>query len=123
MQLQKTSLNLVFVYIQGSPPLCQAVFPNKPHTHIHKHKHTHTHTHTHTRTHTPGFPIVGGHGGDAHPHLMIFFENPPTKTDALPLKNEPLPSEKETPLPLKHETSFHEMIPRKNTINNILESS
>ena len=37
MQLQKIStltnlLNLLFVYIQGSPPLCQLLFPNKPRT-------------------------------------------------------------------------------------------
>ena len=25
-------LNLIFVYIQGFPPLCQPFFPNKPHT-------------------------------------------------------------------------------------------
>ena len=39
-----------------------------------------------------------------------------------PLKNEGLPSEKQTP-PLKREVPFHEMIPRKNTINNNLKSS
>ena len=37
MQLLKISsltnlLNLLFVYIQGSPPLCQLLFPNKPRT-------------------------------------------------------------------------------------------
>ena len=34
-----------------------------------------------------GFPIVGGRGAGApghRPHLMIFFEPPLTKTDALP---------------------------------------
>ena len=40
-----TSLNLLFVYIQGSPPLCQAIFSNKPHTHTNTHAHTDTHTH------------------------------------------------------------------------------
>ena len=117
MQLQETSLNLLFVYIQGSPPLCQAIFPNKPHTHTRTHTHIRTSTHTHSRV-----SHSGGTWGGAHPHLMIFFENPPTKTDAPPLKNEPLPSEKEAPPPppppLKHEISFYEMIPRKNTTNN-----
>ena len=69
MQLQKTSLNLLFVYIQGSPPLCQAIFPNKPHTHTQTQTHTHTCTHTHT--HTPGFPIVGGHGGRGAPTPIL----------------------------------------------------
>ena len=37
MQLQKAStltnlLNFLFAYIRGSNPLCQAFFPNKPHT-------------------------------------------------------------------------------------------
>ena len=36
MQLQKIStltnlLNLLFLYIQGSPPMCQPFFPKKPH--------------------------------------------------------------------------------------------
>ena len=39
-----------------------------------------------------------------------------------PLKNEVPPSEKQIP-PLKCEAPFHEMIPRKNTINNNLKSS
>ena len=70
------------------------------------------------------FPIVvvGGHGwGSCTPHLTIFFENPPSiKSNAPlgqppppppPLVNEvPPPSEKQMP-PLKHETTFHEMIP------------
>ena len=39
-----------------------------------------------------------------------------------PLKMNPL-SEKHPPRPLKHETPFHELIPRKSTINNHLKSS
>ena len=68
-----------------------------------------------------GFPIVGGMGGG--PHLTIFFENtphqnrcPPWGTPSLKMKFPRLP-------PLKHETHFHEMIPRKSTINNNLKSS
>ena len=38
------------------------------------------------------------------------------------LKMKPAPSEKQT-LPLKREAPFHEMIPRKSTIYNILKSS
>ena len=63
----------------------------------------------------------GGHGG--HPHIS----KPPTKTDASHgapphLKNE-APNLKNNPSPLKHETPFCEMIPRKSTINNNLKSS
>ena len=88
MQLQKTSLNLLFVYIQGSPPLCQAIFPNKPHTHTNTNTHTHMHAHTHTHTRVSHSGGTWGKGG-AHPHLMIFSENPPTKTDAPHLKMNP----------------------------------
>ena len=56
--------------------------------------------------------------------------NPPRKTDALPWGDPPLKNEapsplKNEPLPprLKRETPFHEMIPRKTTINNNLKSS
>ena len=67
------------------------------------------------------------------PHPLIFFETPPIKTDAPmghvqpPLKNEAPASEKHPPPPvpcppLKHEASFHEMIPRKSTINNLKSS-
>ena len=80
----------------------------------------------------PWFPIVGsmwGHGG--HPtHPAIFFENPhPIKTDAPNgahplLKNEaPPPSEKHPCLLLKRKIPYHEMIPRKSTINDNLKSS
>ena len=48
-----------------------------------------------------GFPIVGG---EVPPHPTIFLNLPP-------------------PAPLGHETAFHEMIPRKSTINNNLKSS
>ena len=53
----------------------------------------------------------------------------PIKTDAPhgtqpPLKNEAPPSEKHpSPTPLKCEAPFHEMIPRKSTINNNLKSN
>ena len=50
-----------------------------------------------------GFPIVGGGGA---PPSYNFFEPPPPP-----------------PAPLRHETAFHEMIPRKSTINNNLKSS
>ena len=41
--------------------------------------------------------------------------------DTPPIKNTP-PSEKQPPPPMKHEVSFHEMIPRKSTININLKS-
>ena len=77
------------------------------------------------------FPIVGKKGAWGAPpaHPTIFLETPsPIKTDAPPwgvtphLKMKPPPSEKQTP-PLKREAPFHEMIPRKSTINNNLKSS
>ena len=55
----------------------------------------------------------------------IYFSNPPPPPwgTPTPLKNEP-PHLKNNPSPpLKHETPFHEMIPRKSTINNNLKSS
>ena len=69
----------------------------------------------------------GAWGAWGHPPSYWFFRKPPTKTNAPsgvttpPLKNEVLPSEKETPS-LKDETPFHEMIPRRSIINNNLES-
>ena len=70
----------------------------------------------------------GGMGGAPRPSYN-FLETPsPIKTDAPPwgvtphLKMKPPPSEKQTP-PLKREAPFHEMIPRKSTINNNLKSS
>ena len=63
------------------------------------------------------------------PPILRFFRNPPPiKIDAPPngahppLKNE-APSEKQPPPPLKREAPFHEMIIRKSTINNNLNSS
>ena len=55
-----------------------------------------------------------------HPILQFFSNPPPIKTDAphgaFPhLKMKPPPSEKYPPL--KRETPFHEMIPRKSTLN------
>ena len=76
-------------------------------------------------------------GSTLHPSYD-FFRKPPAKTNAPygappplqppPLKNEAPPSRKQkTILPpppsLKHETPFHEMISRNNTINNNFESS
>ena len=63
------------------------------------------------------------------PHPTIFFETspPPSKQMPIPihpsLKNEAPRSEKQPPPALKREVSFHEMIPRKSTINNNLKSS
>ena len=75
---------------------------------------------------------VSHSGGDwgAPPYLTIFFKNSPPKpmlalwgTPPLPhLKMKLPPSEKQPP-PLKHDTPFYEMIPRKSTINNNLKSS
>ena len=71
---------------------------------------------------------VSHSSGVGGPLSYDFFQPPPpTKTNAPhgvppPLKNEAPPSEKQ-PLPLKHETPFHKMIPRKSTINNNLNSS
>ena len=58
-------------------------------------------------------------GGGAPPILQFFLKPlPPPKLmppyEAPPnLKIKPPPSEKQPPLPLKHETPFHEMIPKK----------
>ena len=72
---------------------------------------------------------VRGCGGV--PPSNNFFRNPPIKTDANPpppphLKMKPLDLKNNPPPPfppLKREVSFHEMIPRKSTINNNLKSS
>ena len=72
-----------------------------------------------------GFLIVGGHP----PNPVNFFETLPSHIKLIPphgasphlkmksshLKNKPLP-------PLKREAPYHEMIPRKSTINNDLKS-
>ena len=69
----------------------------------------------------------GGHRGGGTPsHSTIFFQKTPSKPMpshwAHPqLKNED-PHLKNKP-PLKHEVPFHEMTPRKSTINNNLKSS
>ena len=70
-----------------------------------------------------GFPMVGW------PPTYDFFRNPPSKP--MPpmvrtphLKMSPAPHLKNTPPPpLKREATFHEMIPKKSTINNNLKSS
>ena len=72
-----------------------------------------------------GFPIVGGgHGGVPPPILQFFLKTPSIKTDAppwstpTPLKNK-APHLKNNPSPpLKSETPFQEMIPRKKTQKN-----
>ena len=48
---------------------------------------------------------------------------PPSWGGPAPLKNEAPSSEKRTASLLKHVAPFHEMIPRKSTINNNLKSS
>ena len=76
---------------------------------------------------------MGGHGG-APPIQRFFFEKP-HQNQCPPMGHQPPPhlkmkpplSEKQ-PLPppsplLKREVPFHEMIPRKSTINNNLKSS
>ena len=72
---------------------------------------------------------VGSMGGGTLPYYKFFptTSPPPIKTDVpswgvAPLKNEARPSEKQTP-PLKREALFHEMIPRKSTMNNNLKFS
>ena len=68
--------------------------------------------------------------GGAHPRTFFEPSSPPHQNWCPPwgapppphLKMKPAPSEKQT-LPLKREAPFHEMIPRKSTINNILKSS
>ena len=59
------------------------------------------------------------------PPILRIFLNPPyqNRCPSPPhphLKMKPPPSEKQPPL-LKHETPFHEMIPRKSAINNNLK--
>ena len=56
----------------------------------------------------------------ALPHPTIFFEPPaPYGVPHLKLKNE---GPHLNPPPLKHESPFHKMIPRKSTINNLKSS-
>ena len=72
-----------------------------------------------------GFSKVGGGGASpSSPPSYIFFWPPLPHQNwcsswgaPSPLKNEAWTSEN-TPPPLKHEAPFHEMIPRKSTINN-----
>ena len=58
----------------------------------------------------------------------FFLNPPPAKTDAPPWGTPPLKNDASFHLknnlhPLKHETPFHEMIPRKSTINHQFKSS
>ena len=77
----------------------------------------------------PGITIVvAGHGGHP-PHLTIFFRKPPHQNRCPPMGHplhlkikSPPPSEKQPP-PLKRQVPFHEVIPRKSTINDNLKSS
>ena len=70
---------------------------------------------------TTGFPIVGA--WRAAPPIQQFFLKPPSYQNRCPtwgnplVKNEPPPHLKNTPLQMKRESPFHEMIPRKSTIN------
>ena len=62
------------------------------------------------------FPIVGGN------IITIFFEpQPPPPPPKAMLPHDPHHLKMKPPL--KHETPFHEMIPRKSAINNHLKSS
>ena len=76
-----------------------------------------------------GFLIVeGAWGGHPLRHPTIFFVTPLSKPmphmGCPPFKLKPPPHLKNNPFPpLKHEALFHEMIPRKDTINNNLKSS
>ena len=74
-----------------------------------------------------GFPQWGAWGAPSDTTNFFQPPPPPIKTDVpswgvAPLKNEARPSEKQTP-PLKREALFHEMIPRKSTMNNNLKFS
>ena len=75
-----------------------------------------------------GFPIVGGaweRGGcpgcPPPPSQKFFLNPPPFHQNQCPLPGTPPPPPppprlRMKPPPLKHETSFHEMIPRKSTV-------
>ena len=69
-----------------------------------------------------------GVGRSPPPLFYDFFRKPPPPKPMPPgvlppLKNEAPPIWKTTPPPLKHKPPFHEIIPRKSTINNKLKSS
>ena len=81
---------------------------------------------------TPHYRGGGGGMGEVGgrtPHPTIFFKKPFIKTDVPPrgahlhLKMKPPHLKKHPFPPLKREAPFHEMIPRKSTINNNLQSS
>ena len=83
--------------------------------------------HTLPVVHTTWFPIVGGSMGGIPPNYDFFLKLPHQNRCSPhgahpPLKNEapPYPKDKS---PLRREVPFHEMIPRKSTINNNLKSS
>ena len=63
--------------------------------------------------------------GALPPSYNFLQKPPPSKWMPTPTKDEVSSSEKQTPfpLPLKHEAPFHDMIPRKSTVNNNLKSS
>ena len=72
---------------------------------------------------------MGAWGGAPAPPPSYDIFRPPlpkpmaSPIDAPPLKNESPHLKNNPPPPLKYETPFHEMIPRKSTINKNLKSS
>ena len=70
-----------------------------------------------------GFPIVGTAWGDAPPSILQFFsKNPPS--NLMPFHGAPPTQLKnDATHPIEREAPFHEIIPRKRTINNNLKSS
>ena len=82
--------------------------------------------------HSTRFPIVGGMGAWHPPPSFNFFRPPSPHQNQCPpwgtppsphLKMKPPHLKNNPPPPLKCEVPFHEMIPRKSTINNNLQSS
>ena len=133
-----TTINRVFL-AEGVPPLAKNFLilpPRKiptnrllpPH---HHHLHQTFILHHHQML-IPGFSIVRGHQG-APPPILQFFSKPVPSTHqnrcsppmgcTLHLKMKPTQLKNKLPPPLKREAPFHELIPRKSTINNNLKSS
>ena len=71
-----------------------------------------------------GFPIVGRvWGGYPTPPCVQFFRKTPHQTSCSSIGHRLPHLKMKPPTPLKREAPFHEMIPRKSTINNNLKSS